>query len=210
MLQRFFKAGEITEFPVFDDFKTPSYNLPLQKVNTTIEMCISMDAILTHLNNNGIPFERAGVHFWTDGATKHFKNRFVMCYLSRFREIYGAPSTWNFNESYHGKGAMDGIGAVLKHTIYMCILRGQEVVSNAREFFEACTRRITNVVVIFRSSEELEERSPEFLCLYDGAREARGILRARCVRTLGPYLVQLYRTSKAEEPFATCTLTPPC
>ena len=76
-------------------------------------MAFLMEAVLVDLRNNGISFHK-GVKIWTDGAAKHFKNRYAMSFFTHFERLFGAPAVWNFTESYHGKGPMDGVGAVLK------------------------------------------------------------------------------------------------
>ena len=148
----------------------------------TIQMACFKDAILIHLNNTGMAFEW-GVHFWTDGCARNFKNRYAMVYLSRFVYLYGAAiATWHFNESYHGKGPMDGIGAVLKHNIYLAELRGEVTVNNVNDFFDAAKNIIRNVTVLFRPKKEVEEWGPEFSRLWQNAGAYNGITRARCLK----------------------------
>ena len=76
--------------------------------NTTTEMAVFLDAIIRDLKDCGIEFSRK-IFLWTDGAAKHFKNRYAMAYLTHFQSIYGTSGEWNFHESYHGKGPMDGM-----------------------------------------------------------------------------------------------------
>ena len=177
------------------------------KNNTTLEMVFLLDGVIVELRNCGIHFEK-GVILWTDGATKHFKNRFAMCYLSRFEGLYGAPATWNFTESYHGKGPMDGIGAVVKHGVFMACLRENLFVQNAKEFAECAKKRCPNISVLYRSAEALEERKEEFINLWQGARDCSGILKARCVRVSGPYKVSLFKTSQDLAAFGARNLEP--
>ena len=85
----------------------------------------------------------------------------------------GPPATWHFNESYHGKGPMDGIGAVLKHNIYLAELRGRVTVNNANDFFDTAKNIIRNVTVLFRPKEEVEER---------GAKVFPSLGKCRCLQ----------------------------
>lgn len=176
--------------------------------NTTLEMVYLLEGILIDLRNSGIYFGKH-VYLWTDGATKHFKNRFAMCFLTKFEDMYGSPIVWNFNESYHGKGPMDGIGAVVKHSVFMTCLREQVVVQNAKDFCEVAQRKCPSVTVIFRSAEALEEKCQEYIRIWQGAKDCSGILQARCVRPIGPYQVKLYKTSSDTQPlFPTRNLAP--
>lgn len=176
--------------------------------NETLEMAFLLDAILIDLNNSGISFKN-GIKLWTDGAAKHFKNRFAMCYLSRFSDLYGVEADWNFTESYHGKGPMDGVGAVVKHNVYMAVLRKGLLVRNPQEFYEAARDICKNITVLFRSAVDLEERQDQFLKLWTGAKECAGIQKARYVKVVCPYQVELYTTSIDTKPFAKRNLAPP-
>lgn len=47
--------------------------------------------------------------------------------------------SWNFSESGHGKGAPDGIGAVLRRTADNIIRQGKDIV-DAHKFYEILTQ----------------------------------------------------------------------
>ncbi|GBL76257.1 hypothetical protein AVEN_234515-1 [Araneus ventricosus] len=67
-----------------------------------------------------------------NGASAHFKNRLSIPLLFS-NAIF---CEWNFTASYHGKGAYDGIGAVLKHHVWKKVLQGQIIIKSAIEFFK--------------------------------------------------------------------------
>lgn len=50
----------------------------------------------------------------TDGAKQHYKNRFQMMNLIHHFEDFGVEAEWHFHATAHGKGACDGIGAIVK------------------------------------------------------------------------------------------------
>ena len=45
---------------------------------------------------------------WGDGCTAQFRSRFVFKLLANYRR--DLQLEWNYNETHHGKGPMDGIG----------------------------------------------------------------------------------------------------
>lgn len=59
--------------------------------------------------------EVVALHFWSDGPTTQYRNKYTFYLLSRVIHEMGFESaTWNFFESGHGKGAPDAIGGSLK------------------------------------------------------------------------------------------------
>ena len=56
------------------------------------------------------------VHFWSDGCAAQFKSRFCFYLLSMYPT--DLRITWNFFESHHGKGPVDGVGGRIKTSVY--------------------------------------------------------------------------------------------
>ncbi|GBO13559.1 hypothetical protein AVEN_54993-1 [Araneus ventricosus] len=57
------------------------------------------------------------VHFWSDGCGAQFKNRYNMQNLMLHTHYHGVTADWNFFGTAHGKGAVDGLGAVVKRNV---------------------------------------------------------------------------------------------
>ncbi|KAJ4438226.1 hypothetical protein ANN_14165 [Periplaneta americana] len=82
--------------------------------HTTSEAEAFNKAILEDFCNN-TPNPTKKVIAWTDGAAAHFKNRYMMATMSNDNYLNGIEyESWNFFESYHGKGEHDGVGATVK------------------------------------------------------------------------------------------------
>ena len=76
--------------------------------------------------------------FNTDGAPSHFKNRFTMHSLFKFKTKIGATTVvWETCAPGHGKGPWDGIGAVIKSLIRRLELHEKIYVQGARDVFLA-------------------------------------------------------------------------
>jgi len=70
------------------------------------------------------------IHILSDGPATQYRNKknffLIAHYLSDM--IPGIKlATWNFSEAGHGKGAPDGIGAVLKRTADRVVAQGKDV-----------------------------------------------------------------------------------
>ena len=175
--------------------------------NTTLEMANCIDTILIEVNNLGINFGKK-VIIWSDGATKHFKNRFAMSYMSMFESMYGSTAEWNFCESYHGKGPMDGVGGTMKNGVFKEVLKGHALVQNAFEFFLTAKQIHQSIHVLYRSKEDMEERRKQFDRVWSGVKSANGILSARRITASAPYKINLMRTSFDTVPMFTRDITP--
>jgi len=72
----------------------------------------------------------------SDGATAHFKNNASILNLVHHRTDFGLDACWTFTAAGHGKGAGDGIGAVLKSTARRVTLSKNLLLSTAKDFYE--------------------------------------------------------------------------
>ena len=163
--------------------------------NTTLEMANCISKILTDLINKDINYSKL-VKIWSDGAGKHFKNRYVCAFISLFDELFGVAGEWNFSESYHGKGPMDGVGGCLKHTVYRAIVRGQAIVQTAMDFFLTAKQLCPNIELLYLSAESMDNFHSRF---FDGVKEATGILKCRRIKPVRPFVLEFYRTSMDDE-----------
>ena len=55
------------------------------------------------------------IHYFTDGAPSHFKNRYAMTTVANHKQLFGYECSYHFSCSGHGKGEVDGLGSVVKN-----------------------------------------------------------------------------------------------
>lgn len=78
------------------------------------------------------------VHFFSDGPSSQFKNRFMIEYARICQLKYELKSlSWHFFATSHGKGVIDGVGGTLKRMAWTRVKARQLEVRNAEEFFDA-------------------------------------------------------------------------
>jgi hypothetical protein len=73
------------------------------------------------------------LHFISDGPTSQYrsKSNFYM-FSTKLFDLGFSAGTWNFMEASHGKGAPDGIGAVIKRTADTVVnTKGQDITKTA-------------------------------------------------------------------------------
>ena len=74
--------------------------------------------------------------FNTDGAPSHFKNKFTMHSLFKFKTTVGATTVvWETCAPGHGKGPWDGIGAVVKRFVRLLEKHSKLYADGARDVF---------------------------------------------------------------------------
>lgn len=125
-------------------FKTKSF--------CTVSNCLQHDAkaIWAHLQpilkmiNSLVTYET--VHFLSDSPSSQYRNRFIFYIITKFKDINQNISkvTWNYQESGHGKGAPDGIGAVVKRTADNFVKYGGDI-GSFEDFWALVTKNIPNV-----------------------------------------------------------------
>lgn len=75
------------------------------------------------------------VLYGSDGAGSQLKNCYNLARLLYHKEDFNCKATWNFFETVHGKGPVDGVGGEVKRSVWWAILQGNTVVTNAENFF---------------------------------------------------------------------------
>lgn len=87
------------------------------------------------------------VNIWSDGGPAHFKCAEAFVYnshLARYLQIVSGNSaatlTWNFMQSYHGKGPYDAEGGLIKYRIRRAIYKGGVAFTSGWGAFQYCCR----------------------------------------------------------------------
>lgn len=173
----------------------------------TLQSQVFNGKIIDHLRSEeGVLIERLSI--WTDGAAAHFKNKKAMAALTHYRDLHSCIGSWNFNESYHGKGPHDGIGAVLKWNVYRKVMQGKTVVRSASDFYKISCEITSKTVVLYVSNEDIDSKSQEYNSIWENCKPAKMIQRARSIRVQGKYKIAMYSLSNDTVPYAECNLSP--
>lgn len=86
------------------------------------------------------------IHILTDSPSSQYRNKYIFYILTQLRNDFPELNlvTWNYQEAGHGKGAPDGIGAVVKRTADY-ELRCHQDVGDFDAFVNIIRRNIKNV-----------------------------------------------------------------
>lgn len=133
----------------------------------TISDCLKHDAgaIWAHLcpilkmAYELVPFNI--VNFLSDSPSSQYRNKYIFYMITKLKDTIPSINrvTWNFQESGHGKGAPDGIGAVVKRTADNFVKFGGDV-GSFEDFKNLVIKNIQNVY--FETVTESDIAQKEF------------------------------------------------
>ena len=82
------------------------------KEHTTGQVAVYVKKIHSYLSSKYPNIEY--VHYQTDGAGSHFKNKYTLTTVANHKDLYGTECSYHFSCSGHGKAEVDGLGSVVK------------------------------------------------------------------------------------------------
>lgn len=96
------------------------------------------------------------IHIFSDGCAAQFKNRYNLYNVCSAVDDFGAKITWSFFATSHGKGAVDGIGAVVKRTLWTAVKARKVVLKTPKECFEFLQEKSFNgIKILYHSMEDI-------------------------------------------------------
>lgn len=152
-------------------YKCPDTGATKSKSFCTFSDCLRHDAcaISAHMQNIldqiclSHPIET--LHVLSDGPTAQYRNKKAFYLFSQYlTQRYGIKNaTWSFSEAGHGKGPMDGVGAVVKRTADRIVAQGKDL-PDFDTFVTSMKTNISNVtisIVTETDINEIEKLTPE-------------------------------------------------
>lgn len=99
------------------------------------------------------------IHFLSDSPSSQYRNRFIFYMMTKLNEQLPNLKliSWNYHEAGHGKGAPDGIGAVVKRTADNHVKYGGDV-ATFEDFVEVVQKNIKNVELIVIEEEAISKK----------------------------------------------------
>ncbi|KAL4703471.1 hypothetical protein ACJJTC_010343 [Scirpophaga incertulas] len=152
----------------------------------TISTCLKHDAgaVWAHLYpilkmaQRLVPYEI--VHFLSDSPSSQYRNKKVFYLITKLRDINPniIKVTWNYQETGHGKGAPDGIGAVVKRTADNFVKFGQDV-GCYEDFWALVTKNIPNVHFDIVTESDIESKTfPSNIPTFKGSMQVHQVVWA--------------------------------
>ena len=97
------------------------------------------DSIIVFLDTllNSLPSSVKNIVFWSDGPSSQFKNKFTGVMLKFFESKRDLKIKWNYFATSHGKGPVDGVGAIIKRFVTSKIMTRKVMVQDVQSFVKA-------------------------------------------------------------------------
>ena len=101
--------------------------------------------------------------YFSDGCAAQYKNKKAISNVWFHERDFGIPAEWHFYATSHGKGACDGVGGMVKHTVMLHCLRVTkpgEQITTARALYKWVKHNIKGVKALWvPQSSVLEEEA---------------------------------------------------
>ncbi|XP_043462733.1 uncharacterized protein LOC122498838 isoform X1 [Leptopilina heterotoma] len=119
----------------------------------TVAVYVYQQIIIAYLKEH---FSPKFIHYFTDGASQHFKNKYNFINLLHHKEDFNISADWNFHATAHGKGPCDGIGGNLKRLAARASLQrsSENQILNAPALYEWAKINLKDTVIFFSSKED--------------------------------------------------------
>jgi len=137
----YWATNQITVFTCCAWAKTKMYSLAIISdylSHDKYAVAVFLNMLLAYFRTEIDNFDK--VVLFSDGATSQFKQKYILDYMTHFENLKAV--TWNFFATSHGKGAVDGVGGVLKRLARTQVLSGGAPVDNSEQFAVIKTNKI--------------------------------------------------------------------
>lgn len=118
------------------------------------------------------------LHFLTDSPSSQYRNRKIFYIISQLQHMFPdlKAISWNYLETGHGKGAPDGIGAVVKRTADKTVRFGRDV-GTLKDFWLVMKEKIKNIEMRIITRKDIEERTtPSNIKTFKGTMSVHQVL----------------------------------
>lgn len=102
------------------------------------------------------------VKIFSVGAGSQFKNKFTLSNLVYVHDDFKLNIAWEFMATSHGKGAVDGIGAVLKQKLWSAIRSRKIILKDAKDCHKYLENNINGVKTFLAEENELKSIQKKF------------------------------------------------
>lgn len=138
------------------------------------------------------------VKIFSDGCAAQFKNKYTLSNLTFMHEDFGINGEWSFFASSHGKGAVDGVGGIVKRTVWNAVRTRKFVVTDAREFAECARLKTKNVNIIFVPKEEIETCKTMLNERWESVKTIQGTHSLHFFKPVSQYVLSVKSVSNAK------------
>lgn len=140
------------------------------------------------------------VYIFSDGSSSQFKNKYITWSLPDFLVHFGCEELeWNYFATSHGKGAVDGVGAVVKRKVWQIQKTKKDALQNAFSFYECARHNISGVNLCFISTDDIAKVSEKMNAKWETAKNISGIKRKHFTSCNTEMKIKIARTAYSQK-----------
>lgn len=109
-----------------------------------------------------LPKTLKSLKVWSNGPVSQFKNKFIASIFPHLEKRYSLKIIWNFFATAHGKGCIDGIGAIAKYVVRKHIEARDCIVKNASDMVAAFNRTPSHITIEEMTDEDFINQIENF------------------------------------------------
>lgn len=124
--------------------------------HSKIDVYIFLTKILEELKQEHGYFNK--IFIFSDGSSCQFKNKFIIYSLMDFKIRFGCEDIeWNFFATSHGKGAVDGVGAVINRKIWHLTKTKNICLNDALDLYQCAQEHIKGIKILYVDEGQINE-----------------------------------------------------
>lgn len=102
------------------------------------------------------------IKVFSDGCGSQFKNKFILRSIPQFVKEFGVNCfEWNFFATSHGKGAVGGVGAVVKRKVWQLVRSQNLILKDAQDFHILAKAHISGISLIYVPKNDIASKTQE-------------------------------------------------
>lgn len=135
---------------------------------------------------------------FSDGSAAQFKNKRTVSSVYYSMEDWGVKVDWAFFATSHGKGAVDGLGAVAKRSLWNAIKTRQVQINDARDCYKYLSDSTKSIIYLFVSSNDKNEFKELLMLRWENLNDLRGIRSHHFFKHCGGKLISYGKTGYSQ------------
>ena len=157
-----------------DEVKTQSYAFVTETTEHSSTVVFGLNRYLLQMLKSKFKFDT--VHFFSDGCSAQFRSKHSFMHFTKYDP--SLKCYWNYFETSHGKGPVDGVGGTVKSVVYRKVMSKQVVIQSPKHFAEYANDVLKGIDVLFVGAEEMSvDESEEDSVVIPGTLKVRYVER---------------------------------
>ena len=112
--------------------KSRSFALVTEENDHSFNISYGLNKLILTLIRNEANIKHG--KFWSDGCASQFRIQYEFYMMTKLDQ--DIKIHWNYFEANHNKGAVDGVGGIVKHAVFRHVQSGRVVINSPQQFAE--------------------------------------------------------------------------